>query len=578
VSQTNLEMPAFRLGLRNLASGSRAWAWLSFLAACVISIPVAVVLSFVFTPASDIWRHLVDTVLIRYIANTAGLIIGVGFGSFVLGVATAWLVTMCRFPGRKIFEWALFLPMAVPAYVLAYTYTGMLEFSGPVQTSLREAFGWSRADYWFPDIRTLGGAIVMLALVLYPYVYLLARAAFLEQSVCVIEVSRTLGCTPWQSFRRVALPLARPALATGVALAIMETLGDFGTVQYFAVDTFTTGIFRTWFGLGDPAAAAQLAAILLIFVFVALFIERRSRGAARFHHTSTRYRPLKPFQLRRWRALVAWSACFLPIFFGFALPAGQLTVWAVDTAEQTLGRDFYQLIANTVTVAGLAAVIAVLVALGLGYGLRLGASPLTRASTRVASMGYAIPGTVVAVGVLLPFAWLDNTVDAWARVHLGVSTGLLLSGTLVALVFAYLVRFLAVSFNTVEASLGNVTPNMDRAARSLGKTPFQTVVRVHVPIIWGSLLTAGLLVFVDVMKELPATLIMRPFNFNTLAVRAFELASDERLPESSGPALAIVAAGILPVILLSLAISRSRPGQGRGPTLVGQAPPLELAS
>ncbi len=545
-------------------AGSGTWATLSLIAAAIISVPVVIVLSFVFVPATDVWSHLVDTVLIRYMVNTGWLVAGVGFGTFLLGAGAAWLVTLCRFPGQKWFEWALFLPMAVPAYVLAYTYTGMLEYSGPVQTFLRNTFDLSRADYWFPDVRTVGGAIIMLVLVLYPYVYMLARAAFLEQSVCVIEVSRTLGCSPWQSFRRVALPLARPALATGVALAIMETLGDFGTVQYFAVDTFTTGIFRTWFGLGDTAAAAQLAAMLLIFVFIALYVERRSRGAARYHHTSTRYRPLKPFQLNGFRGVLAWAACFLPVYFGFVLPASLLGVWAVETADQTLDGNFFELVANTVTVASLAAMLAVLVALGLGYGLRLGATPLVRAATRIAGMGYAIPGSVVAVGVLLPFAWLDNTVDGWMRANFGISTGLLLSGTLVALIFAYLVRFLAVSFNAVEASLGNVTPNMDRAARSLGKTPFQTVLRVHIPIVWGSLLTAGLLVFVDVMKELPATLIMRPFNFNTLAVRAFELASDERLPESSGPALAIVAVGIVPVILLSLAIARSRPGQGPG--------------
>ncbi|HIF09482.1 MAG TPA: iron ABC transporter permease, partial [Sneathiellales bacterium] len=484
--------------------GQIRWATLSLIAASVISIPVVMVLSFVFVPATDVWHHLVETVLGRYIANTATLVVGVGLGTFVIGVATAWLVTMCRFPGQKTFEWALFLPMAVPAYVLAYTYTGMLDYTGPMQSLLRDAFDWSRTDYWFPDVRTIGGAAIMLVLVLYPYVYLLARAAFLEQSVCVIEVSRTLGCSPWHSFRRVALPLARPALATGVALAVMETLGDFGTVQYFAVDTFTTGIFRTWFGLGDPAAAAQLAAILLIFVFIALFIERRSRGAAGFHHTSTRYRPLKPFHLTGRRAALAWTACAIPVFFGFLLPGGQLSIWAVDTAAETLNWEFLELTMNTIMVAGLAAALAVLVALSLGYGLRLGATPIVRAATLIASMGYAVPGSVVAVGVLLPFAWIDNIIDGWMRENLGVSTGLLLSGTLAALIFAYLVRFLAVSFNTVEASLANVTPNMDRAARSLGKTPFQTVLRVHVPIMWGSLLTAGMLVFVDVMKELPA--------------------------------------------------------------------------
>ena len=398
---------------------------------------------------------------------------------------------------------------------------------------------------------------MMLGLVTYPYVYMLTRAAFLEQSVCVLEVSRTLGRGPWNCFLRVALPLARAAIATGLALALMETLSDFGTVQHFAVDTFTTGIFRTWFGLGDPAAAAQLAAILMIFVFAVLFMERRSRSAARYHHTTTRYRPLPGYRLNSWRALFAMGFCLAPIFFGFLLPAGVLLGWAVETSNMIFTRDFFDLAWHTVVLAGSAAAIAVI----LAYGNRIGGSGLTTIGSRVASIGYAVPGSVIAVGVLLPFAWIDNSVDSWMRETFGISTGLLLSGTIVALLFAYLVRFLAISFNTVEASLAKVTPNMDSAARTLGARPWKTLLNVHAPMMWGSLLTAGLLVFVDVMKELPATLIMRPFDFNTLAVRTFELASGEQLAEAAGPALAIVMVGIIPVVLLSAAIARARPGQ-----------------
>jgi iron(III) transport system permease protein len=332
-------------------------------------------------------------------------------------------------------------------------------------------------------------------------------------------------------------------------------------VQFFAVDTFTTGIYRTWFGLGDPAAAAQLSAILMGFVLTVVVLERYSRGKARFHHTSSRYRPLPRFRLKGVRAAAAFILCFAPVLCGFLLPAALLAKWAVETADEMIDDRFWQLMVNSFWIAGLASVIALVFAVLLAYGQRLRSTPLSAAATRVASMGYAVPGPVIAVGVLLPFAWIDNTVDAWARAAFGYSTGLILSGTFVALVFAYLVRFLAVSYNTVESSLGKITFNMDRAARSLGARPSGTLVRVHAPIMWSSLLTAAILVFVDVMKELPATLILRPFNFNTLAVRTYELATDERLHESASAALAIVLTGIVPVIIISLAIARGRPGQ-----------------
>jgi len=536
----------------------------AFTVAVAIALPVAVVTLNLFVPAGDVWRHLASTVLAGYIANSLWIILGVGIGVLSIGVSMAWLVAMCEFPGRKIFEWALLLPFAVPAYVIAYTYTGLLDVAGPVQVWLRDGLGLADVGLWFPDIRSLPGAIVLMALVLYPYVYMLARTAFHEQSFAAIEVSRTLGCGPWRSFWSVSLPLARPAIVGGLALALMEALNDFGTVQFFGVDTFTTGIYRTWLGLGERPAAAQLAALLMLFIFALIILERISRGSRRYQHTGTRYLVLPRYRLTGSRASCATLACALPVALGFAIPALALVIWTVQTAGETVDLRFLRLAANSFLVAAVAAVLAVAVAGTLAYGLRLRRTPLMAAATRIAGLGYAIPGSVIAVGVLIPFARIDNTLDAWARATLGVSTGLVLSGTLVALVFAYLVRFLAISLNTVEAGFGRITPRMDDAARSLGQSQSGVLVRVLAPLMRGSLLTAGLLVFVDVMKELPATLLVRPFNFDTLATRTYEYAVDEQLIEASSAALAIVAVGIVPVVLLSRAIARSRAGQPEG--------------
>ncbi len=534
------------------------WTVGTTLLALILALPVLTVVGYVMQPAGEVWRHLADTVLTDYVANSLLLMLGVAAGTLLLGVSSAWLTSACDFPGRRLFEWALLLPMAMPAYIIAYTYTGLLDFAGPLQTLLRSSFGWGYGDYWFPEIRSLGGAIAMLSLVLYPYVYLLARAAFLEQSVAAQEVSRSLGAGAWRSFFSVALPLARPAVVTGVSLALMESLADFGTVQYFGVDTFTTGIFRTWFGLGDSAAAAQLAALLLGFVFLLVWLERHSRRQARYFRSGSGYRTQARHRLSGWRAAVALAACALPLALGFVVPATQLGAWALRTAGRMVDADFAALVFNTVGLAVAAALLTLLLALVLGYALRLRPTPPVLAAVRTASMGYAVPGIVIAVGVMLPFAWLDNSVDAWAREQFGVSTGLLLSGTLFALLFAYAVRFLAVALQAVEGGLGRIKPSMDDAARSLGLRPGQVLRRVHAPLMRGTLLTALLLVFVDVLKELPATLILRPFNFNTLAVRTYELAGDERLADAAPAALAIVLAGILPVILLSRSISRSR--------------------
>jgi len=548
---------------RARASWGRPGAWDVgvFAIAMVLALPLLTVASFVFHPAGAVWAHLADTVLKGYIVNSLALMLGVAVGALSMGVSTAWLCTTCRFPGRPVFEWALLLPLAMPAYIIAYTYTGILDFAGPVQMGLRDLTGWQYGDYWFPEIRSLGGAITMLSLVLYPYVYLLARAAFLDQSVCALETARSLGLSTWAAFRRVALPMARPAIVTGVSLALMETLADYGTVQYFGVNTFTTGIFRTWFGLGDSAAAAQLAAMLMLFVFALVMLERGSRRQARFHHTSGRYQPLPRFELTGMRAFAAFAVCATPLLFGFLVPAGQLTSWAIQTAGRTVDAEFGILAANSIGLAATAAVCVLLLALVMAYGRRMrGTRPLVRFAVSLAGMGYAIPGVVVAIGVMIPLATLDNALDAWLRGTFGISTGLLLSGTLFALLFAYAVRFLAVSLHAVEAGLSKINPAMDDAARSLGRAPAAVLREIHVPIMRGTLLSALLLVFVDVMKELPATLVMRPFDFNTLAVRAFELASDERLADSASAALTIVLAGIVPVILISRSITRARAG------------------
>jgi len=530
------------------------------LVALLLSLPIFTIASFLLHPSNEVWQHLRATVLGEYLFNSAMLVLGVGAGTLIIGVGCAWLTSLCVFPGKKLFAWALLMPLAFPGYIIAYTYTGMFDFAGPVQTWIRELSGWGFHDYYFPEVRSLGGAISMFVLVLYPYVYLLARAAFLEQSVCVLEVSRTLGCSVWTSFYRVALPLARPAIVAGLSLALMETLADYGTVSFFGLGVFTTGIFRTWFGLGDAAAAAKLAAILLLFVFTLVVVERWSRKRAQYHHTSSRYSTLPQYQLRGYRAWLAFIACFLPLFLGFILPAGQLAVWALQTWDSMVDASFVRLTVNSVMLATTAATLAVALALFLGYGKRLYNDRVVSSSIRVVSTGYAIPGTVVAVGVIIPLAWFDNQVDAYLFEQFGYSSGLLLSGSLFALMFAYIVRFLAISVQSVESGLGKIRRSMDDAARSLSYTPAQILLRVHLPLMRATVLTAFLIVFVDVMKELPATLILRPFNFNTLAVRAYELAGDERLADSSTAALMIVAVGLVPVLLLSRSIATSRAG------------------
>ncbi len=565
--------------MRSLSGSNRfqllrvdGWTVITVLLSILLSLPIWVVLSSGFVDARSVWQHLASTVLGTYISNSLILAIGVGIGTVAIGVSTAWLVTLCEFPGRRLFEPLLLLPLAAPAYILAYTYTDLLEYSGPIQSQLRSWFGWESAqDYWFPSVRSIGGAIVMLTLVLYPYVYLLARSAFLTQSSRLLEASRNLGCSPWQSFWQIAVPLARPAIVAGVSLALMETLNDFGTVEFFAVPTFTTGIYRTWFGMGERLAASQLAILLLLFIFGLIILERISRQQQRYYQNAGQGRAMSPYLLSGWRSGLAIVSCSLPVLLGFLVPVGLLLqLIRVNSAAAGTTRDdsdfpgdressaviatnmpdrFWGFANHSLTLALLTAAIAILVSIFLAYSQRL--RPANRWATQMATLGYAIPGAVIAVGVLVPLGQFDNTVDAWSRSNLGVSTGLLLSGTIFALVFAYLVRFLAVGFGAVESSLERIKPSLDDASRSLGCGTIATLQQVHLPMMRSGLVTGLILVFVDVMKELPATLIIRPFNFDTLAIRVYNLASDERLAEAAAPALAIVLVGLLPVLLLS---------------------------
>ncbi len=538
---------------------SKGWTAIVMIIAVLIATPILFVVSSIFIDAGTIWKHLAETVLTSYILNSLLLMFGVGIGVSIIGIATAWLVTLCRFWGCNWFEWLLLLPLSAPAYLLAYTYTNMLDYYGPVQSTLRSWLGWqSFNDYWFPDIRSLWGATVMLILVLYPYVYLLARTAFLEQSVCTLEASRSLGCSPWQSFFKVALPLARPGIIAGLALALMETLNDFGTVQYFGVNTFTTGIYDTWFGLGEREAAAQLAAFLMLFIFTLIILELWSRRQARYYQNSSPQTYIPRYELTSWRGIIAWLVCFIPFFGGFLAPSVYLVNLVIINVETALKNNFFSLANHSLLVSVVTAIAALILSLIMAYGKRLQDNFFMNGSVRLAALGYAIPGSVIAVGILIPVGRLDNAIADIMEQFFNVKIGLLISGTILALIYAYLVRFLPVAFGAVESSLGKIKPSLDDAARSLGSTPSNILVKIHTPLMTGGMLTAIMLVFVDVMKELPATLVIRPFNFDTLAIRVYQYASDERLADAAAPALAIVLVGMIPVIFLSWQIAQSR--------------------
>lgn len=535
------------------------WALASGLVALVVATPILVIAVSLLTPSLEVWRHLWQTQLPELIGNTLALIVGVGLGVAVVGTGLAWLVTMYRFPGRRVFEWLLILPLAVPAYVIGFVFLAIFDYAGPVQTWLRGMFG---RGVWFPDIASYGGVVWVMTCVFYPYVYMLARTAFLEQSGTVLEAARTLGVRPLTVFWRVALPLARPSIAAGILLALMEALADFGLVAIFNYSTFTVAIYRVWFGLFDRTAATELAGLLLIFTMLLYGLERRQRGRARFYQLGGGARPAAPKRLLGWKAWAASGTAAVVVGVAFVLPVAQLLAWTVGTVGGAeYDHRYGQFVLNTLVVAGLTALVTVAAAVVVAYGLRLSRSWLVRLAGRLANMGYALPGSVIAVGVLGPLALFDQTLDSWLRDTWGVSSGLLLTGSMVGLMFAYVVRFLAVSCQTVEASLVKVTPSMDMAGRSLGATPGRVLWRIHLPLIRGGLCGAAILVFVDVMKEMPATLLLRPFGYETLAVRVWQLTSEGLWEAAALPALTIVGVGMLPVLVLVWSSTRHRQTQ-----------------
>jgi iron(III) transport system permease protein len=546
-----------------LAESRASIAWLLAVAAIllVVLLPVVTTVWLAFSPKENIWPHLMRTVLPASLTQTVLLMIGAGTLTLVTGAGAAWLVTMYRFPGRGFIDRLLVIPLAMPTYIVAYCYVELLDFSGPIQSGLRALTGWTSArDYWFPEIRSLPGAIFVMASVLYPYVYLSARASFVQQSVCALEVARTLGRTPLQVLVAVALPLARPALAAGVALVLMECLNDLGAVQYLGVQTLSQSIYATWLQQSNLGGAAQLATVMLTLIAAMFALERLARGNARVHNTTGRYRSI-PFQdLIGWRGYVAAIIAALPFVIGFLLPFLQLSRHAVVYAARSLELGFFAAAWNSLMLSGATALVAVSLALVLAYAKRIDANAFTTTAMRAAGLGYAIPGTVLALGLLIPLAGFDNMIDGLLRSTFGISTGLLLSGSVLALVLAYTVRFLAVSLGSIEAGLEHISPNLDAASRALGETAMSTLRRVHLPLLLPALGSAGLLVFVDAMKELPATLLLRPFNFDTLATHVYAFASLEQFEEASLGALAIVVAGLVPVLLLHKAVAGGRAG------------------
>jgi iron(III) transport system permease protein len=543
---------------RKHKDGLRGLGFVTLLIALICLLPMVAVLLAAASGGTDTVAHLIDTVLGDYAKTTAILVVIVSLGTFLIGVGAAWLVSMTRFPGVRLFEVALVLPFAFPAYVLAYAYTHVLDHPGIVQSTLRDVTGWGARDYWFPEVRSLGGAAVMLILVLYPYVYLLARAAFLQQSGTTFLAARALGRGPWSAFWSVSLPMARPAIAGGVLLAVMETIADFGTVAYFGVQTFATGIYTSWISFTDRSAAAQLALCLLTFALLLAMLERYQRGEATYSDTSKRQQMMAPLELNRVQGLLAMVLCGVPVVLGCLLPVGILLSMGIGSGQDLLSPRYLGFLRNSVTLAGTAALVTLIAAVCLGYYRRARPSGMSGSAVYVARLGYAVPGGVIAVGLMVPFAAFDNALDGWMRATFDISTGLLVTGSIWLLIAAYMVRFLAAALGAYEGGQSTVHPNMDAASRSLGQSPFGTLRRVHLPMLTPSLLTAVLIVFVDVMKELPATLIMRPFNFDTLAVQAYRLASDERLNGAAVPSLVIVAVGLLPVILICRQVGRDR--------------------
>nr|WP_232209259.1 iron ABC transporter permease [Alkalilimnicola ehrlichii] len=519
----------------------------------LLFVPIAVTLASWLTPDMEVWRHIQQTLLAEILGNTVMLVLGVGSGVLFLGVSLAWLTARCDFPGRGLFDWALILPLAVPTYVLAFVFVGLFEFAGPVQSFLRETVS---SDLRLPSIRSTPGLILVMSLVLYPYVYMLSRAAFLSQGTAPMEAARVQGLSAWGSFFRVALPMARPAIAAGTALALMETLADFGAVSVFNFETFTTAIYRAWFGYYSLAAAGQLAALLLLIILLGLTAEKAARGRARFDQRQAG--GVTRIPLRGWRAWAATGFAASVLFLGFLLPVLQLVIWGWGHLAD-FNERYLELVLNTLTLGAVSAFITVTIALLLAYARRVQPDFITRRAVGASTLGYALPGSVLAVGIMIVFTWLDHRVADLLEPLVGDIGGQLLTGSVFALIIAYVMRFMAVAFGAVDSALEQIRPSLREAARSLGARDWEIIRRIYIPVLRPGLITAALLVGVDVMKEMPATLLLRPFGWDTLAVRIFEFTVEGQWERAALPAVTLVAVGLIPVIFLVSRTVRKHP-------------------
>jgi iron(III) transport system permease protein len=547
--ETERKIPGISRIWANLPDG---WTVSAVLIGLFVLSPIVSVVWIAFNPTENIWPHLMSTVMPRYLRATLTLMLGVAVLTAAVGTGAAWLVTLYRFPGSRWLSHALLLPMAVPAYIGAYALVDFFDYSGAVQVTLRALTGWqSASDYWFPKVRSEWAAVLVLSAALYPYVYLLARAAFREQSGGAYEVARALGAGPWGMFWRVGLPLARPAIAAGVSLALMETVADYGTVFHFGVQTLTTGIFTTWLEAGNAGGAAQIAGVSLVLIVALMGVERLGRKRARFHGSACHHRPVVPRQLTGAQGALAAILCALPFAMGFVLPVAVMGGHALRNPQAWIAPDQLRALGNTLVSGGIAAVVTVGAALVLVYGLRLAGRAMPRWILPVTAIGYAAPGAVLALGILVPMAALDHRVADAILWVTGTDPGLLITGTAGAIILAYIVRFFGIAQGAVDAAFGRISPNLPLAARALGRGRGAVLREVYLPMMRGSVAVALLVVFVDCVKELPATLLLRPFNYNTLATRMQELASLERLGQAAPAALMVVAVSLVAVALVA---------------------------
>ncbi|MCS6192028.1 ABC transporter permease [Shewanella baltica] len=536
---------------------ARSWSLAGYAVATLLVLPLVALILQALQPDEAVFGHLMATVLPTYVINSLLLIFWVSLGALLLALPCAWLMARCEFVGRRYLQWALLLPLAMPGYIVAYVYTDLLDYAGPVQRSLRSIFGWnSPQDYFFPDIRTLGGAACMLSLVLFPYIYLLARTAFMEQSLSLAHASRIMGCSPWQSFWRLSLPMARPALAVGLALVAMETAADFATVNYFAVPTLTTAVYDTWLGYGNLTAAAKLSAIILLVVFSLIGFERFARRKQQLFQKQSRIQASDLYRLSAAQTAVVLSFCATLLLLAFLLPFGILLSYAIGYFEQSWDESFWQLSLNSLSLALITSLICCLIALLLMFVRRISPRPSDALSSRLASTGYALPGTVLAIGVLVPLTMLDFAINDLADL-LGLNgPGLILTGSVVALIFVFCVRFVAIAIGSVESSYKRISPSLDMVSLTMGQGPRQLLQRVHLPLLAKGLFAGALLVFIESMKELPAALLLRPIGFENLATYVFQFVSDEKLEHGALAAIVIVLVGLVPLIYLNRSLEQ----------------------